>query len=188
MLKLNASLIRLAILFAFLTLLFCVANSQSDRQGNDIGFTRIPSSWRKLDTGPFSILAPAGWKFRQLEGVDSYVGEFVGQNITLTFDFGRYSDGYFKKPKQSAFVFRESINGHPAKLVKPRPQEHGVTSVYFGRVRGRNSLYVWGKNLDDSHEQLVWRMFHTIRFGGPMPSSFIPPPPLPPPSQNSRTH
>jgi len=176
MLTLNSSVNRFAVVFTVLTFLSCAAE-QSGQMRNGTRLANVPSFWRKLDAGPFSILAPAGWEFRQLEGVDSYVGEFVGDDIKLTFDFGRYSDGYFKKAKQSAFVFRESINGHPAKLVKPPPREHGVTSVYFRKARGRNSLYLWGKNLDDSQEQLVWRMFHTIQFGGPMPSSFIPPPP-----------
>ena len=41
--------------------------------------------WHKVDAGPFSILAPPAWEFHQLDGVDSYVGEFVGNSIVLRF-------------------------------------------------------------------------------------------------------
>src|SRR5437660_23445 len=50
------------------------------------------TSWHKLDAGAFSVLAPFGWKFHQLPGVDSYVGEFVGDGVVLKFDFGEHSN------------------------------------------------------------------------------------------------
>ena len=59
-----------------------------------------PACWHKLDAGPFSILAPPNWEFHQLAGVDSYVGEFVGDGVVLTFDFGGYSKGYIKKGQE----------------------------------------------------------------------------------------
>ena len=58
------------------------------------------TSWHKVDPGPFSILAPSGWEFHQLQGVDSYVGEFVGDSIVLRFDFGGYSNPLKKRRNQ----------------------------------------------------------------------------------------
>jgi hypothetical protein len=37
-----------------------------------------------------------------LQGVDSHVGEFVGDGIALRFDFGEYSSDYIKKAKKPA--------------------------------------------------------------------------------------
>ena len=136
------------------------------------------ASCRKLDTGPFSILSPAGWEFHQLQGVDSYLGEFVGDGVVLTFDFGRYSSGYFKNDKPPTHsMAKKHIAGHTAKVVSPRTPGHGTTSAYFPRVAGKDSLCIWGKDLTATQQELVLRMFDTIRFGGPVPPFVTPPPP-----------
>jgi hypothetical protein len=44
-----------------------------------------------------------GWEFHQLTGIDSYVGEFVGDSIVLRFDFGGYSNP-LKEEKKTAYV------------------------------------------------------------------------------------
>ena len=138
----------------------------------------------KLDAGPFSILAPLGWEFHQLMGVDSYVGEFVGDGVALRFDFGGYSSGYLKKFKKPAYVIaRESIGGFPAKVVSLRTPGHGATGVYFRNVGHSNGLFLWGQDLTSAQQDLALKIFKTIRFGGPMPRYLIPPPP---PSKNAQ--
>src|SRR5579871_2113884 len=71
-------------------------------------WTQVPQTsagglegWHKLDAGPFSILAPSGWEFHQRMGFDSFLGEFVGDGVTLRFDYGRYSSGYLKNITKS---------------------------------------------------------------------------------------
>lgn len=136
------------------------------------------NSWRKLDAGPFSISAPPGWEFHQLTGVDSYVGEFVGDGVALTFDFGGYSSGYLKKTKKPAYVIAHvSIGGFPAKIVSPRTPGHGLTAVYFYNVGHSNGLCLWGKDLTSPQQELVLKIFQTLRFGGPVPRYVLPPPP-----------
>jgi hypothetical protein len=141
----------------------------------------ISACWHKLDSGPFSILAPAGWEFHQLQGIDSFVGEFTGDGAVLTFDIGRYSSGYFKKDKAPAYLIaKKHIGSHVAKVVSHRTPRHGTTGAYFPKVAGRNSLCIWGKKLSAAQQELVLKMFETIRFGGPMPPFFLPPPSPPP--------
>jgi hypothetical protein len=135
------------------------------------------NGWQKLDAGPFSLFAPAGWEFHQLQGVDSYVGEFVGDGVALTFDFGRYSSS-FPQAKEPAYVIaHESIGGFKAKLVSPRTPGHAVTGVYFSHVGHSKKLSVFGQDLTSAQRDLVLRIFETIRFGGPAPRYVIPPPP-----------
>jgi len=139
------------------------------------------NSWRKLDAGPFSILAPSGWEFHQLPGVDSYVGEFVGEGVALTFDFGEYARGCLEDTKQPVYVIaHESIGGYAAKIVSPRTPGHAITGVYFRKLVGRDALCLWGKDLTAVQQELALKIFETIRFGGPMPRYVIPPPPPPP--------
>jgi hypothetical protein len=99
----------------------------------------------------------------------------------LTFDFGRYSKGYIKKDRKcGSVIVKKLIGGHTAKLVRPQTPGHGITDIYFSKARGRNALYLWGKDLTATQRELVCRMFETIEIGGPLPTSFVPPPPPPP--------
>ncbi|HEV3308536.1 MAG TPA: hypothetical protein VGZ91_18985 [Candidatus Sulfotelmatobacter sp.] len=138
--------------------------------------------WHKLDAGPFSILAPLGWKFHQFMGVDSYVGEFEGDGIALTFDFGRYSTELRKAKKPAYIVTKESIGGLSAAVVSPRTAGNGLTGVYFRRIPSHHELCLWGKDLTAAQQKLALKIFETIQFGGPMPPSIIPPPSPPPAS------
>jgi len=151
------------------------------------GAVRAPTGWHKLEGGPFSLFAPLGWEFHQRQGVDSYIGEFVGEGIVLNFDFGRYSSGYLKKAKKPDYVIaHESIGGFPAKIVSPRMPGHGLTGIYFRRVFGSNELCLYGEDLTSAQQELVLRIFETIRFEHKAPPIFVPPvpPPPPPASQN----
>lgn len=142
--------------------------------------------WSKLDAGPFSISAPTGWEFHQLQGVDSYVGEFVGDGMALTFDFGRYSDGYLKKAKKPEFaITRELIGGFSAKIVSPETPGHEITGVHFSNVGHSNGLCIFGKDLTSTQQDLALEIFRTIRFGGPVPRYVLPPPSPPAPASCS---
>jgi hypothetical protein len=119
-------------------------------------------------------------RFALLAAVDSYVREFVGDGVALRFDFGGYSNGYLKKAKKPAYVIAyESIGGFPAKIVSPRTPGHGLTGVYFRNVGHSNGLCLWGQDLTSAEQELVLKIFETIRFGGAGPRYVIPTPPPP---------
>jgi hypothetical protein len=137
----------------------------------------VPTGWHKVDAGPFSILAPSGWEFNQLEGVDSFVGEFVGDGVTLRFDFGRYSNPLKEEKKPAYVVIHKSIGGFHAKVVSPRTPGNGITGVYFRDVGHATELSLWGKDLTSTQQELALKIFETIRFGGPPPRYVLPPTP-----------
>ena len=160
--------------------LFAVMLSSASR-GRVFAQFAAPTDWHKVDAGPFSILAPSGWEFHQLEGVDSFVGEFVGDSVTLKFDFGEYSNPLKEEKKPEYVVIHKSIAGFRAKVVSPRTPGHGITGVYFRDVGHATALCLWGKDLTSTQQELVLKMFETLRFGGPPPKYVLPPPP---PSKN----
>jgi hypothetical protein len=127
------------------------------------------ASWQKVDAVAFSLFAPSGWEFHQLQGVDSYVGEFVGDGIVLTFDFGRYSSSLNEAKKRAYVIAHESIG-------------HGLTSIYFRKVGHSNGLCLWGKDLTSSQPELALKIFETIRFGNAEHLHHVIPPPPPPKS------
>lgn len=152
-----------------------VSAAQPIESGRNEGTT--PSSWHKLDAGPFSILTPSRWEFHQLTGVDSYVGEFVGDGIVLKFDFGGYSNPLKEQKKPAYFVVHKSIHGHRATIVSPRTSGHGITGVYFRNAGNASALTLFGRDLTDTQQELVSKIFETLRFGGPPTRYILPPPP-----------
>lgn len=134
-----------------------------------------PTGWYKVDAGAFSLFAPPGWEFHQLQGVDSYVGEFVGDGVVLRFDFGRYSSPLNEAKEPAYAIAHESIGGFPAKIVSPRTLGHGITGVYFRNVGRSNGLCLWGKDLTSAQQELVLKIFETIRFGGAVPQYVVSP-------------
>jgi len=176
----NERQLRSAVQVGLVSIFLTVCATAQVAPGCDGTSAAVPTCWHKLDACPFSILAPLGWEFHQLMGVDSYVGEFVGDGVALTFDFGRYSTELRKAKKPAYIVTKVSIGGLSAKVVSPRTAGNGLTGVYFRKVPGHDELCLWGKDLTAAQQKLALRMFETIQFGGPMPSSIIPPPPPPP--------
>jgi len=142
----------------------------------DAASVAIPTCWQKLDAGPFSISAPPGWQFRQLPGVDSFVGEFVGGDVVLTFDYGRYSTELRGLKKPAYTIAKEFVDGRNAKVVKSQTPSNGITGIYV-RISPHDALCLWAKDLTSSQQELLLKIFETIRLGGPMPRSFIPMPP-----------
>jgi hypothetical protein len=171
--------VRFAVVFTVLTA--CASTQIAQTCAADIG------GWHKLDAGPFSILAPSGWEFHQLMGYDSFLGEFVGDGVRLRFDYGRYSNGYLKNAKREHIVSKRSIDGHSAKVANPRTPGSGLTGVYV-KLEGHNALWLWGEGLTRAQQELVLKMFDTLRFGGPMPSYVVPPPPPPAPQPSGGPH
>jgi len=135
-----------------------------------------PTGWRKVDAGAFSVLAPLGWKFHQLPGVDSYVGEFVGDGVVLRFDFGEHSNPLKGEKKPLYVVVQKSIGGLGARIVSPKTPGHGVTGIYFRRTFGSNKLCLFGQDLTSTQQELASKIFETIRFGGTVPRFVISPP------------
>jgi hypothetical protein len=126
---------------------------------------QIPSDWHKLSAGYFSIYAPPEWKFHKLQGIDSYVGEFVGDGIRLEFDYGQYSNSLPPDAKEPTYaVTQEPVGGHPAKIVSPRTPGHGLTAIYFPDVGDTNGLFFYGHDLTAQQQELTLRIFQTIRF------------------------
>jgi hypothetical protein len=153
------------------------ASAKSTAQVNNVQQRAEESSWHKVDAGPFSILAPLGWEFHQLTGVDSYVGEFVGDGVVLRFDFGGHSNPLKEEKKPVHVVIHKSIGGRRAKIVSPRTPGHGITGAYFRNVGDSNALTLFGHDLTSTQQELVLKIFDTLRFGGPVPPYVLPPPP-----------
>ena len=120
-------------------------------------------NWQSIDAGAFSIALPGGWKFNKLQGMDSYVGEFVGGGIKLSFDYGQYSNSLpdFGDPDHN--IHYEIIDESGAKVVTPIGK-NGTTGVHFESLESQNKFTLYGTNLTLSQQETALKIFHTIKF------------------------
>ena len=135
-----------------------------------IGCSSIPRSWRKVDAGAFSIVAPPGWVLHKRDGVDSYIGDFTNGEVVLDFDYGLYSNGFEDCREPQYVVTSEAVGGHAAKVVYPRSDGHGFTGIYFEDTSSnsnplrRDKLNLHGQDLTAKQQDLVLKIFQTVRF------------------------
>lgn len=128
----------------------------------------IPTNWQFTDADSFTLFLPPGWTFNKLQGIDSYVGEFVGDGAKLGFDFGWYSNNLAEDGDQNHIVTYETIGGYRAKIVIPRITGNGTTGVYFGDLGGgrtqKTRFNLYGSNLTFSQQETALKIFRTIGF------------------------
>ena len=126
--------------------------------------TKLPDGWKQLDTDYFTVYAPATWKFRKMQGIDSYVGAFAGDGARLEFDYGKYSNPLSDEKEPTYVVNEEKVGGRLARIVSPKVPGHGVTGIYFRDVGDTNGLNISGRDLSEAQQKTALTIFWTIRF------------------------
>jgi hypothetical protein len=114
-------------LIALLTTgMFCFATEPATQP------TTVPASWRIIKAGDaFTFAAPPEVKSKEVNGIDSFVGEYHGAGLSIEFDYGWYSNDLKELAKRDGATSRNvTIDGRTAKVVL---FDHQV-GVYFARV------------------------------------------------------
>lgn len=161
------SLIRVAMAVVFVAVIgaigYVIINNRSVAP---VTTSEAPENWQFVDTNSFTLSLPSGWKFNPLPGIDSYVGEFVGDGVTLGFDYGWYSNSLPGDGDANHVVTDETIDSHRAKLVVPVVGGSGTTGVYFEDLGGNkmDRLQISGENLTTSQQDVALRIFRTLQF------------------------
>jgi hypothetical protein len=84
-----------------------------------------------VDLGSFRVTIPPGWRYEPQSGVDSIVGAFVGDGITLLFDYGYYSNPLPNEYDAKYTISYETIDGRKAKMVQSKIPGKGLIGVYY---------------------------------------------------------
>ena len=131
------------------------------------------ADWRLVEVaswpGRFSLLLPPSWELKEVQGIDSYVGEIVGDDVLLHFDFGWYSSPLADDDDPLHIVVYEDIGGRRAKLVRPKAEMEGYVGVYFENIGGvdgdlpRNRLQIIGEGLTTEQRETAFAIFRSIR-------------------------
>ena len=82
--------------------------------------------------GGFSIMLPPDWELVELQGIDSLVGEVVGDGVRLMYSYGDFTPDLDPTDLDySHTVFREVISGIEARILVPTFGTKGTTGVFF---------------------------------------------------------
>jgi len=103
-------------------------------------------------------------------GIDSFVGEYKGDSISLSFDYGLYSNR-LENNGQSGYVARkERIGGKDAKIASfqerytGNPFEHAI-GVHFPHVAGKEiRLTVFATCKTTNDYETAKTIFRTLKF------------------------
>ncbi len=143
----------------------------TDRLYQDAG----PSSdWREVEVlgwpsqAGFSLRLPPGWELNELQGVDSYVGELVGDGVWLTFDYGEFTSSLDPADApDNAYAVNYWYNGGvAAKLLISLTPGAGYTGIYFSNLGG-SRLNLFGEGLTVEQQRTAVGVFKSIRLLGP---------------------
>lgn len=129
-----------------------------------VSSTPAVSDWKQIDAEWFLISLPPNWNYTKLQGIDSYVGEFSGDGVTLSFDFGSFSNSLVDASDPDYTVTFETIDSQQAKLVVPKALGKGMVGVYFGSLSERDRLTVEGTDLTANQQETALQIFRSIRF------------------------
>ena len=116
----------------------------------------------------FRLHLPPGWKWNELQGIDSYAGEVTGDGVWLVLDYGGFSGPFDPEddPEHDYLVFHEEIGGLEAQLYFSLDDGAGLTGVYFPLKadRGHFGLTLVGEGLTREQQHTAVSVFRGIRF------------------------
>jgi hypothetical protein len=129
-----------------------------------------PSGWVQIDAREFKFYAPQDIKPVPVQGIDSYVGEYKGDAISLNFDYGGYSDPLIYPERKAYVVHDEQIDGKKARIVSYYDPGTGnpfdfAIGVYFADVNGKGTRLTMYATCKTTNEyQTATMIFRTITF------------------------
>ena len=140
----------------------------------DVAPAQVPADWHLIEVPRgeprFSLTLPPGWQLNELQGIDSIVGEIVGEGVRLGFDFGWYSNPLADDDDPQHTVTYEDIGGRRAKLVRPKEGMEGSVGVYFEDFDNRGEasfpldrLTIVGMDLTAEQQETAFTIFRSVR-------------------------
>jgi hypothetical protein len=126
----------------------------------------IPPGWTTVDSQKFKFSIPPDLKEVSIRGIDSFVGQYKGTNLSLSFDYGDYSDPLIHC-QGAAHV--EEIDGKTAKIVtecysrRGDSPRHGI-GVHFPKLGRDTKLTVLVECNSTNDFETAKTIFRTIRF------------------------
>lgn len=120
------------------------------------------NEWQTLDFGVFKLRTPQGWTILKEQGTDSYCGGLTNGKDTLWFDYGWYSVDLSGEDSFKHRFAKDTVNGFPARIMKPDTIGKGYTSMYIPHVTEKNKFTIWGANVQET--EVVLKIYKSLVF------------------------
>ena len=153
------SVLRLSILLSVASVLGCGESVPTKDLAHE-----IPTDWEMIKADNyFRFRAPSDLQKQDVQGVDSLVGEFVSPTLTLSFDYGAYSDPLDREGFEG---FWTTIDGRRARIAR----NEELIGVHFPDVNGGPKQPMTTKltmfvKLNGAPPEIGETIFQTIEFG-----------------------
>jgi hypothetical protein len=122
--------------------------------------------WKKIENDHFSFSVPSSFKKTSVHGIDSFVEEYLSNNIELTFDYGRYSNNFGDWPEDTKFD-KVTIDGRSARIgIAKQLFRKGFpysTQVYF-KLDQYTALSMFAACKSEKDVAVARKIFTTIAF------------------------
>ena len=115
-----------------------------------------------IDFDLFCIILPNDFKYKKVDGIDSFVGEIKNGKSKFIFDYGWYSYSLTEENKESQLFATDTINGKIAYLTKPKTIGNGTIGIYIENAFKKNRFNLIGKDI--KNEELILDIFKSIKF------------------------
>lgn len=126
-------------------------------------------AWEHFDLTKFSFSSPYKLNKQDIHGIDSYVGKYDNDEMTVTFDYGIYSNN-LSFCQNSKWVL---INYRPAKICSYKEDESDnergdkefITAVYFPYIDLKsNALTLYISYKEKIPREAAEQMIYSIKF------------------------
>lgn len=128
--------------------------------------TSDDTRWKRLENQSFSFSVPRSFKKTDARGIDSFVEEYTGDGILLSFDYGIYSNNFGDWPEDTKYEDLE-INGKAARIgTLAHASRHGYayTTQIRIEVNGILALSMHARCRSEREVNLAKQIFQTIKF------------------------
>lgn len=127
--------------------------------------------WQRVEIkGRFSFSIPPEMKRTSASGIDSLVGEYRSPNISLSFDYGWYSDPLDYQGRTNYEESFIEVDGRKAKLVTFRQTDSKNDFANFAGIHfadpgdDQNKLTMWARYQNRNDLDQIKRVFQSIKF------------------------
>lgn len=168
-------IVRLFLFLIFITLVGCEPSNDSTTKNKldqkvlaSLGdlTVSLPSEWQQFsETGIFCFYLPGNYKEEAVQGIDSLVRQFAGEEGYISLDYGGYSRG------QNLTRTSGTVDGRDISItleqVDGAIETFGAKNIYTLYVQVDDQIYfnMTYYALVDDHFQMAKKIFGTVRIG-----------------------
>lgn len=117
----------------------------------------VPDDWQTIKAGDaFTFKAPPDLRPNPVQGIDSFVGKYTSPGMTLSFDYGWYSDPMNREGFERSSTM---IDGKRAYFAR----KNSFLGVHFPKIEGDTKLTMYVE-LHGADADTVETIFRTIHF------------------------